>query len=197
MEKIIVTDCDGCLLAWETAFHAWMEYREFELLKTEPRNTYHFEDSFGISRDKGKELVQYFNESAAIGFLEPFRDAVEGVRKLVSQGYKFDVVTSLGEYEPSVKLREWNLKQIFGEDAFRNIVCIGLGEDKYDYLKEHYGDSGLYWIEDKPANARDGAMVGMKAIMIEHLHNKNYKSDYTIRRARNWDEIVRIIEQDA
>jgi len=194
-DKLIVTDCDGVLLDWEKAFHEWMNYRDYELIKEGPRNTYHFEDSFGITRDRGKELVSYFNESAAIGYLEPFRDAVAGVRELVSRGYKFDVVTSLGTYGPSVKLREYNLKQVFGEDSFRNIVCIGLGEDKYDYLEEHYGDSGLYWIEDKFSNSIDGAKVGLKSILMEHLHNKNFQSVLEIRRAADWSEIVKIIEK--
>ena len=195
-DKIIVTDCDGVLLDWEKAFHKWMNYRDYELIKEGPRNTYHFEDSFGITRDRGKELVSYFNESAAIGFLEPFRDAVQGVSELVKRGYVFDVVTSLGKYDPAVKLRTYNLKQVFGP-VFRQIVCLGLGEDKYDYLNEHYKDQDLYWIEDKPENAEDGAEVGLKSILIEHLHNRDYRAKNEIRRAKNWVQIVDIVTTGA
>jgi FMN phosphatase YigB (HAD superfamily) len=198
MDKLIVTDCDGVLLNWEKAFHEWMTHKEYELQKSGPQTTYHFEDSFGVTRDKGRELVREFNESSAIGFLEPFRDAIENVMYLSNKGYVFDIVTSLGSYEYSVKLREMNLQNVFGEDVFREIVCLGLGEDKYDYLKYRYGtNSDLYWIEDKPSNAEDGARLGMRSILIEHLHNKDFVSDQHIRRAENWREIRKIILTNA
>lgn len=196
--KVIVTDCDGCLLDWEKAFHEWMTHQGNEIQKEGPKLTYHFEDTFGITRDEGRKLVREFNESAGIGFLEPLRDSVEGVKTLVAAGYVFDVVTSLGKYAPAVTLREMNLAQVFGKDVFREIVCLGLGEDKYDYLEFRYGtESNLYWIEDKTSNAEDGAELGMKSILIEHLHNKDYQSKNFIRRAKNWKDIVKIVLTDA
>jgi len=196
-DKVIVTDCDGVLLNWEKAFHEWMAHQGNEIQKEGPKLTYHFEDTFGITRDKGKKLVREFNESAGIGFLEPLRDSVEGVKTLVAAGYVFDVVTSLGKYGPAVALREMNLEHVFGKDVFREIVCLGLGEDKYDYLEFRYGtESNLYWIEDKPSNAEDGAKLGMKSILIEHLHNKDYQSKNLIRRAKNWKDIVKIVLTD-
>lgn len=197
-DKVIVTDCDGVLLDWETAFHEWMTHCEYDIKKEGPKLTYHFEDTFDITREKGRELVREFNESAGIGFLEPFRDSVEGVKALVNEGYVFDVVTSLGKYGPAVALREMNLERVFGKECFREIVCLGLGEDKYDYLKERYENSGLFWIEDKFSNSIDGAKVGLKSILMEHDHNKWEKSsDYRIRRAKNWSEVVDIILKNA
>ena len=197
-DKVIVTDCDGVLLNWEKAFHEWMTHSGYDIKKEGPKLTYHFEDTFDITREKGRELVRGFNESAGIGFLEPLRDSVEGVKTLVDKGYVFDVVTSLGKYGPAVALREMNLECVFDKDVFREIVCLGLGEDKYDYLEFRYGtESNLYWIEDKPSNSEDGAELGMKSILIEHLHNKDYQPKNLIRRAKNWKDIVKIVLTDA
>jgi hypothetical protein len=180
MNKLIVTDCDGVLLSWETAFHEWMTHCGYDIKKEGPKLTYHFDDTFDITREKGRELVR------------------EGVKALVNEGYVFDVVTSLGKYCPAVALREMNLERVFGKECFREIVCLGLGEDKYDYLEFRYGtESNLFWIEDKPANAEDGAELGMKSILIEHLHNKEYQSKNFIRRAKNWKDLVEIVLTDA
>jgi FMN phosphatase YigB (HAD superfamily) len=117
-DKVIVTDCDGVLLNWEKAFHEWMTHSGYDIKKEGPKLTYHFEDTFDITREKGRELVRGFNESAGIGFLEPLRDSVEGVKTLVDKGYVFDVVTSLGKYGPAVALREMNLECVFDKDVF-------------------------------------------------------------------------------
>jgi hypothetical protein len=39
--------------------------------------------------------------------------------------------------------------------------------------------------------------LGMKSILIEHLHNKDYQPKNFIRRAKNWKDIVKIVLTDA
>ena len=67
--KVILTDVDGVLLNWEYAFKCWMEQHGYKLNNT--ASDYDISDRYGIPYSKGKELVRFFNESAAIGFLPP------------------------------------------------------------------------------------------------------------------------------
>ena len=53
-EKIILTDCDGVLLAWEDAFHDWMKSKGFT---KKAEATYDISASFGIPKTLGKKFI--------------------------------------------------------------------------------------------------------------------------------------------
>ena len=184
--QIILTDVDGVLLNWEYAFKCWMEQYGYEL-KTDNRN-YDVSDRYGISYEKGKELVWAFNQSAAIGFLPPLRDAMYYVDLLHRKhGYVFHAITSLSEDKHAAKLREENLAKLFGPTVFEKVLCIGTGADKDEAL-EPYRGSGLLWVEDKIENAELGDRLGLHAVLMEHGHNMHYNND-DILVYKNWKEI--------
>ena len=188
-EKIILTDCDGVLLAWEGAFHEWMISKGFT---KKEEATYDISKTFGIPKSLGKKLVKEFNESAWMGFLPAYKDARSGVAKLVEHGWKFIVITSLSLDPKAQMLRVSNLKNIFGKNVFVDVVCLDTGEDKDEELVKFDG-SGLWWIEDKPENAECGLKYGLKPIIIEHDHNKDHKVDGIVY-AYDWEAIFNIIE---
>jgi len=188
-EKIILTDCDGVLLAWEGAFHEWMISKGFT---KKEEATYDISKTFGIPKSLGKKLVKEFNESAWMGFLPAYKDARSGVAKLVEHGWKFVVITSLSLDPKAQMLRVSNLKNIFGKNVFVDVVCLDTGEDKDTELVKFDG-SGLWWIEDKPENAECGLKYGLKPIIIEHDHNKDHKVDGIVY-AYDWEAIFNIIE---
>ncbi len=191
MQKIILTDCDGVVLDWEEGFSIWMEHHGHTKVEGY-QYMYNIGDRYGISKEQGSKLVRQFNESAAIGFLPPLRDAQYFVKKLNEQHqYKFIAITSLS-LDPYAKyLRERNLKKLFG-DAFIEVVCLDTGADKDEILAE-YGPKypGHYWIEDKAENLRAGINQGLKGILIEHGHNMNDTVDGYV--VKNWEEIYNIV----
>ena len=189
-EKVIVTDCDGVLLNWEYAFDIWMNEKG-HYKKEDSEFIYSIGDRYGITNAQGKGYIKLFNESASIGFLPALRDAVHYVKLLHEKhGYVFDVVTSLSTNPHAVKLREKNLKKVFGKNTFRNIVCLDTGADKYDHLWLHYAGYEHFWLEDKPENAYHGKLVGMKPILIEHGHNMD-NTDFPL--AKTWEDVYNII----
>jgi FMN phosphatase YigB (HAD superfamily) len=189
--KIILTDCDGVILDWEEGFSIWMEHHGHTKVEGY-QFMYSIGDRYGIDKDQGSKLVKQFNESAAIGFLPPLRDAQFFVKKLHEQHqYKFICITSLS-LDPYAKyLRQRNLKKLMG-DAFIDVVCLDTGADKDEILKE-YGEKykGNYWIEDKPENLDWGIDAGLNGILIEHGHNIDYKGQGTV--VKNWEEIYKLI----
>tara|TARA_B100000900_G_C20555300_1_gene706551 strand:+ start:544 stop:1134 length:591 start_codon:yes stop_codon:yes gene_type:complete len=189
--KIILTDCDGVVLDWEEGFSIWMEHHGHTKVEGY-QYVYSIGDRYGLTREQGNKLVKQFNESAAIGFLPPLRDAQYFVKKLHEQHqYKFICITSLS-LDPYAKyLRERNLKKLMG-DAFIDVVCLDTGADK-DTILQEYGENypGNYWIEDKPENVNWGIDAGLNGILIEHGHNLDYEGNATI--VKNWEEIYNII----
>ena len=188
-EKIILTDADGVLFAWEEAFHSWMSEKGFTV--KEPA-LYDVAKTFGIPKSLTKKLVKEFNESAWMGFLPAHKDARSGVAKLVEHCWQFIVITSLSLDKKAQMLRVSNLKNIFGQNVFIDVICLNTGADKDEELVK-FKDSGMWWIEDKPKNAELGLEMGLKSILIEHEHNKEHNVE-GIEYAADWDAIFNIIE---
>ena len=189
-QKLILVDADGVILDWEYAFSVWMETHGFV---KQPGSEFEYDigSRYNIDYTQGRKLIKIFNESAAIGFLPPLRDAMYWVKRLHEEhGYVFHCITSLSLDPSAGKLREMNLRKLFGKTAFERVVCLDTGADKHDALAE-YRDSGCYWIEDKPENADVGHALGLKSILVEHGHNMNYLCSYPI--VKNWREIYAII----
>jgi hypothetical protein len=148
---------------------------------------------YRISKEYGKDCIKLFNESAAIGFLPPLRDAMYYVKKIHEElGYVFRVITSLSTNPYAVKLRERNLEKLFGT-AIDSVVCLETGADKDDALLP-YKDSGCYWIEDKVINAELGDKLGMRSIILEHGHNMYYNSHIPV--VKDWKEIYEMMRNN-
>ena len=187
--KLILTDCDGVLLDWESKFIEWMESKGF---KPDPNQFgYEMAQRFGMKKPKVKELIREFNESAWIGFLNPHKDAVWGMEQLSAKGYTFGAVTSLSEDVYAKKMREMNLAELFPTSTFEFVECIDTGADKDQSLLP-YKDSGMIWIEDKPENAQLGADLGLNAIMLRHQHNAHF-DDARVKVVDNWAQLVNYV----
>ena len=183
--KIILTDCDGVLLDWETAFHKWMGAKGY-VKKADA--IYDISETFGIEKTEGKRLVKEFNESAWMGYLKPLRDARSGVARLYEAGYRFHCITSLSLDTKAKRLRLMNLENVFGKGVFKELICLDTGADK-DHILEEYEGSGFYWIEDKTENAICGLQFGLKPILIHHAHNVDCDHEDVIV-CQDWNDIV-------
>lgn len=193
-DKTILVDCDGVLLNWEYAFAIWMEQHGHQK-QPGAEFVYDIGGRYGIARSQGRQLIKMFNESAAIGFLPPLRDAMYYVKRLHEEhGYVFHCITSLSLDVNAQRLREMNLRKLFGDTAFESIVCLATGADKHQAL-EPYRDSGCWWIEDKPENAEVGLDLGLRSVLMEHGHNMDHANE-RLPVVRNWREIYDLITSD-
>jgi FMN phosphatase YigB (HAD superfamily) len=191
--SVILVDADGVLLNWEYAFAIWMDSHGFT---TVPGSEFDYDigKRYGIDRPQAKKLIKIFNESAAIGFLPPLRDAMYYVKRLHEEfGYVFHCITSLSLDPNAKKLREMNLAKLFGKTAFETVVCLDTGADK-DAALLPYKDTGCWWVEDKPENAVVGHDLGLRSILMEHGHNMYHYHD-AIPIVKNWREAFELITQ--
>lgn len=188
-DKVIMVDCDGVLLDWEYAFHVWME-RHGHTAVDGALSIYNIAKRYNIGNEQAMMLIRMFNESAAIGYLPPLRDAVHYVRKLHEEhGYIFHAITSLSNDPNAQHLRTKNLKRLFGDTVFEKYIYLDTGADKDEVLKMYEG-SGCYWVEDKYMNAEAGLRFGLNSIIIAHEHNAKYTH---IPRMQNWKEVYEMI----
>lgn len=189
-EKIILTDVDGVLLNWIDSFERWMIRHGYEVKEA---SRYCLGEYFGIPIKEVLEHIAVFNESAEMGKLGPFRDALKYVRKLHKEhGYVFHCITAIC---PDVAVREArrkNLEQLFGKESIERLECVGLQGSKYMILSE-YSDSGLPWIEDHASNAEIGHDLGLNAIIMDHGYNRDSKYENKLKRVSNWKEIYDLL----
>ena len=187
--KVILVDCDGVLLDWEYSFDQWMKRHGYEIAVDGP---YQMKEKYGMPEKDIKRLIRMFNESATIRKLPPLRDAIKYVKKLHEEhGYVFHCVTSLSNDQYAQHLRTKNLIEMFGPSVFEKYTYLDTGADKDEALAE-YKDTQCYWVEDKIKNAEVGYDLGLKSILVEHTHNKDY-SNNNIPVLKNWKEIYNSI----
>jgi len=196
VNKIILTDADGCLFNWNCAFNKFMQEQGYTIVPGEEDN-YSVEERFGIDFDGKMDFIKEFNHSDRIRDLPPHADAKKYVAKLNKEGYKFIVVTSLSEKPSAYEYREHNLAEHFG-DAIIELHCLRIGVPKADKLKEWAG-TNMFFIEDHVLNAVAGAKLGLRSIVIDHPYNLRYDQDDEWLYARTsenapWEDIYEIIK---
>jgi hypothetical protein len=168
-----------------------MQERGYTLTADNKKSYYLHHHYNELDEKDAKRIVKQFNESAAIGFLPALRDSAHYIKRLHEEhGYEFRVITSLSLDKNAQRLREMNLRKIFG-NAIESVICLDTGADKDEALAP-YKDSGLWWIEDKYANFKTGLNLGLKSILVEHGHNMNEDTTGGFK-VKSWKEIYKII----
>jgi hypothetical protein len=187
--KILLTDCDGVLLDWETKFRAFAKRLGYRLRDTAV-NAYSTSEQYDISQAEGSALIAKFNASSDFESLTPFKDSVEYITRLKNENWKIVVITTAGDHPWTYGLRKSNLDRVFGQDAIDELHILPLHGDKGIKLVD-YMDSNLHWIEDKPSNAELGFKYGLRPLIMTNNHNLSYLGP--VSRVNAWNEAYKII----
>lgn len=186
--KVIITDIDGVVLNWEERFHEWMDKLGHERVSG-------YEELYGIHNiyniPNALDLVRQFNASAAIGFLDPFRDSAQVFYQLRRKGYLFVGVTAMGTDHYAKLLRKINIDRLF-PGMFTDVHFVDLHESKKEILTDLSKQfPNAIWVEDYPDNAKTGAKLGMSTFLMNHRYNREYdEQKHGIVRVHNWNEIM-------
>jgi len=191
-ERIIISDCDGCLVSWNEGFNEFMtEHGMPQLPNTHAE--YNLAVRHGIDTTLAHSLVKEFNESSRIADLAPFADSVKYVKKLTDKRFRFIVVTSISDAPNAHYHRTKNLENIFGQ-VFNEINCIETGASKAHILL-NWADTGYFWIEDHMRQAEAGHEAGLNTVLISHPYNLHYTTDLfpTVSYTKPWEEIYEMV----
>ena len=154
-QSVILVDADGVLLNWEYAFSIWMETHGFSKV---PGSEFEYDigKRYNIEHNQGRKLIKIFNESAAIGFLPPHRDAMFYVKRLHEEhGFIFHCITSLSKDKNAQELRKMNLRKLFGETAFEKTPASAV-----EISEQEYYDNGVLMV----AMVRAGVELAFEAM---------------------------------
>lgn len=194
-DKIILTDADGVLVDWRSAFGEFMSDRQHPMLPGTD-NEYNISKRHGVPNDRAVDYIREFNELPGIAHLSPFADSVQYVTLLADLGFRFVVVSSIGDHPVSKMCRHDNLINLFG-DVFDEVHCLALDANKAETLAT-WRDTGYFWIEDHMGQATAGYEVGLKPILINHPYNDHHNTDLfpKVPLDTPWSNICKLIRED-
>lgn len=190
----VLLDCDDVLLDWIAGFTPFA--RDRLGLDIDPRGPGQFDLTPWLNvkdQEEMRAILRRFNEGADSGFdaLPPIPGAVEGVRELKSMGLTLRVITSCSA-DPAVRQRRIrNLDDVFGADAFDDIICLDMGVSKAEALRAQALSA---WIEDLPKNALEGHRIGHRACVLAAHHNgadrAGFLRDHDLPWFQDWTELM-------
>lgn len=193
----ILTDCDGVLLDWNTAFDKYMLLEHgAEVLND---YTYCIGTRYGWRPEAGIAEVLKFNSTKAVHDLDPIPGAVEAMKVLnEAYGCRFTVVSSLSDDPKKRDARENNLVDVFG-NVFDDVICLKLTRTKADVLREY--PRGTVWLEDHAANAAIGHALGLRSHLLAHNYNRDEATELLVENKidgyhNNWSEMLLAIIKD-
>ena len=176
--KILLTDIDGVVLDWQKHFNKYLDhYYPGEEL---------FDPTVFAQGERTGKIIKEFNNSAWIGFLEPWKDSVEVLTELNHMGWKIYGCTSMGTDQYANALRKKNIETLM-PDVFAQLEIIPFMQPKGNWLAPWKG-SGAVWVEDKWSNAIICADMGIKTFLMKQSYNS--KQDYQgVEKVDNWRQI--------
>ena len=176
--KILLTDIDGVVLDWQKHFNKYLDhYYPGEEL---------FDPTVFAQGERTGKIIKEFNNSAWIGFLEPWKDSVEVLTELNHMGWKIYGCTSMGTDQYANALRKKNIETLM-PDVFAQLEIIPFMQPKGNWLAPWKG-SGAVWVEEKWSNAIIGADMGIKTFLMKQSYNS--KQDYQgVEKVDNWRQI--------
>ena len=149
MERIAIIDVDGTLLAWRDRFESWA--LKHKLIKAPDPNSYNFEAVEGVDINS---IIHIFNETIHMSRLSPEPGAIKAVQRLHSEGFALKICSSFSAEYGSMRLREKNLENVFGNifSDYHFVPFKGPSEteDKIKYITSNIGDgkNDVYLFED-------------------------------------------------
>ena len=192
VDKIILTDIDGVVFDWHTAFVKWMELQGYSSTGVIHHDA-EIHNEFGISLQEATVKREEFNASMSCSILEPMRQSEKYISKLHEEGFHFIAVTSLSDKPIAQYYRYLNLEDYFDTDVFVDVKCLPAGAPKMDVLAE-FQNSGLIYVDDRISNLEDALKCQLKPVMMKHAYNIHYNNG-RVHQVANWSDIYNYVQE--
>ena len=191
VDKIILTDIDGVVFDWHTAFVKWMELQGYSSTGVIHHDA-EIHNEFGISLQEATVKREEFNASMSCSILEPMRQSEEFIKKLHAEGFHFIAITSLSDKPIAQYYRYLNIEDYFETDVFIDVKCLSAGAPKLDALQE-FQNSRLLYVDDRISNLEDALKLNLKPIMMKHAYNIHYNNG-RVHQVANWSDIYKYVQ---
>lgn len=197
MEKIAIVDVDGTLLNWRHHFETWALKWDLIQIPNPDKSTFISKHDYNI-----KNLINIFNETIHISRLPPEQNAIKGINRIHQEGFAIKICSSFSSNYESMKMREKNLTNVFGnifaEYKFIPFIDFTDVDGKLEYIKQNlplYNDVIL--IEDNPHIIRGCLEQSILAPESIFMMEQSFNLDDAIKLSNeydivtgDWDDII-------
>jgi len=195
MKKIIAIDIDEVLVPYVNVFCDYIN--KYKLVKNEvsPNNfkTYNFSKDLGCDEKKTNYLIDKFQHSYEFKNYQSPLNGSQKVLKNLKNKYKLVIVTSrhLNIKTQTKKMIKKHFGDIFDEFYFGNEHGLtGQKKTKGDMCKDANVD---LLVDDRIKYCKEVLKDNKKTILFGYYAWN--KSDTNLKRAKNWGELQKIIEE--
>lgn len=190
MKNIILCDVDGVVLEWTSKLPEFFVSKGMDPTPVLRAHAWGEDispsDLTELPHEEAMLLIEEYNSSKYIMYLNPFKDALQVVN-LLKKEFEFIAVTAIGHNPMSAEMRMKNLDFWF-PGAFRDIHVVGIEDSKKSILDCY--DKSIF-IDDSPKHVADGKESGHFSIRL--IRDSRLCLTNTIK-AKNWQEIGTLIE---
>lgn len=167
MQTNLLTDVDGVLLDWATAFRKWAAEQLGPLPPSDVTDPNYAHQWIGMSFEEGHQFIQRFQHSEHLRDIPAYQDALEQLPALQRAGYRIIAISGCGTNPTTVDNRWHNLRTVFG-DIFSDFIPLFYLQTKKDALARY---ARGVWVEDAPYHALSGHELGHRTFfMHRNLH---------------------------
>lgn len=193
MNKLLLTDVDNCVLAFDDAWAEYMiAHHGIELPSTEYlRDFKTLRDAVqGMTLERETQLVWQFVEDGGFFDLKPMDGAPEAFQSLHSDGWEFVAITACPDGEGFSERRKANLEHALGV-PFRDVHITGLHQGKKEALSLY---PPAVWVEDNFHNAIVGHRLGHRSYLRYHGYKADDReAEVPFSKVSSWEEILQDI----
>lgn len=198
-KPVILTDIDGIAVKWQSGLAFFLSKHNMPTdIALEMVTDEKFRDMteiFGCDQQLAKILMEEYNNSSFIRYLNAYDDALIVINRLKTQ-YDFVAVTALGTTPTASLNRIANLNTLF-PSAFKEVCVVGHGETKtHRYLeaKAKYGSRLVCFIDDLAINLNECHNVMSQLPLFHMLRGERTEPNVPHTKVNNWHEIEKAIE---
>lgn len=170
MEKIVLSDCDGCLCNFQTAFDNWIleNYSMVSIDKT----SYRLGDRYKFTNAEVKDALAYWTRAGGFKHLKkkPHAERVSILNP---------IILTARPAESKVDTAMWLLQNSI---RFKTII---FSDNKSDYADP---SKVVAYFEDHPRHASDFAAKGIQVYVFDYPYNRDVIGA-TVHRINGWNEV--------
>jgi hypothetical protein len=190
-KPIILCDVDGVVLDFLSKLPEFLAKKCFD--NTTAIQAYAYGEFMslaeitGLPEAQARALIEDYNSSEYIKYLNPYKDAI-AVVNLLKNDYDFIAVTAIGKSQKCADNRMHNLN-FWYPDAFTGIHVVDIGENKKDILEAY---TPTIFVDDSPNYCKEGIEAGHYTIRL--VRDRRPDTVATMH-ANDWFDVATLINQ--
>lgn len=163
----LISDSDGVITDFSTAFHRFMESVHGHFAHVNEPENYNFSDAYPQHPAPWQHIKEFINNTEFFGNMGLYPDAVSAIKSLHSAGVRVRIITSVGDSE-EVKRARLNVYDREISAYIDDVTFLPLASSKSDSLRKY--DSSFF-LDDLAKECHGALESDHKPFLFHRRYN--------------------------